>query len=103
MLIFSVGCFTCLPKMCLAETPGRHGEALIDCDDLQDLDLSFGYMRQLAIGCNDLQDLDLSFSYMRHSIDCDDLQDLDLSFSYMRHSTPWPRSSRASRPPRRCR
>ncbi len=86
MLIFSVGCFTCLLKMCLAET----GEASI---------------KQLAIDYDDLQDLDLAFSYMRHSvdcdeIDCDDLRDLDLLSSYLRLSTPWRRSSRASR---RCR
>ena len=93
MLIFSVGCFTCLLKMCLAETPGRHGEASIE---------------QLAIDYDDLQDLDLSFSYMRHSvdcdeIDCDDLRDLDLLSGYLRLSAPWRRSCRASRPPQRCR
>ncbi len=93
MLIFSVGCFTCLLKMCLAETPGRHGEASIE---------------QLAIDYDDLQDLDLAFSYMRHSvdcdeIDCDDLRDLDLLSGYLRLSAPWRRSCRASRPPQRCR
>ena len=93
MLIFSVGCFTCLLKMCLAETPGRHGEASIE---------------QLAIDYDDLKDLDLSFSYMRHSVDCgefvcNDLRDLALLSSYLQVSTPWRRSSRASRPPRRYR
>ena len=51
MLIFSVGCFTCLLKTCLAEMLGRHGEATIEL---------------LAIAYDDLQDLDLAFSYMRH-------------------------------------
>ncbi len=36
MLLFSIDCLTCLLEMCLAETRGRHGEASIDCDDLQE-------------------------------------------------------------------